>query len=220
MKMQTLENKTHQGLAWVAAAGGAELAHDGRNVTGLPEQGWMVFTGDIHGDQSTGLKLHLHTDWAEPVSGKIVTLMCNLGPHSEGVAWTACVMLTGQDCGEVPARGHGVVPNFRAALAAAQAWRPNVLAVDGVELWSDPLSGEGQAIGLQAGQLTWKRRADEDSQVCWRFKPAGLDQVIEAIGCIYDATHGECDTLEQMLAGVAEARERIRAAMRKFLAND
>lgn len=218
--METRENKTHAGLAWVTAAGGHVLTHDGRHVTGLPEQGWWVWPDAKHDDQSAGLRLYLHTEWIEPATKKLGTLLCSLKPHSEGVAWEASfVYYLGADAGESPVRGHGIAPNFGTAHAAVLAWRPHVMVIDGTELWTDPESGGGKAIGLRSGELTWQSGADAGGRVMWQFRLAGLTEVFEAAGHWPAAITGTCDTLEQMLIEVSESRERVRAAMRRFLIN-
>jgi hypothetical protein len=217
--MSTTMTTQEINLSWVTAAGGPEVkCEDGRRVTGLPEQGWWAWPDAKHEDQSAGLKLYLHTEWAEPVTEKQGPLMCSLEPHSKGVAWEASFMYRlGADDGESPVRGRGIALNFSAAHAAALTWRPHVMVIDGVELWTDPESGDGKAIGLRSGDLTWRRGDAAGGRVLWRFEPVGLIEVFQAIGHWPTSITGACDTLEQMLIEVSEARERIRAAMRRFL---
>lgn len=119
----------------------------------------------------------------------------------------------------IPARGQGTTPDFNSAREAALAWRPGVRVIDGIELWLDPISGKGEAVDLNSGELTWRAGVAAGSRILWSFEPAGLGDVFQAWGCWRSAISGACDTLEQMLAEVNEARDRIRSAMRKFLRN-
>lgn len=212
-------------LSWVAAAGGPEIkCEDGRHVTGLPEEGWWVWSDAEHKDQSEGLELKLHRDLVEPETGQAGTLIVSLNPVKQEVRWDACFMWSqpGSDwdvC--VPVRGSGLTSDFESAYKAALEWRPIVQVIDGIELWADPVSMNGVARDLQSGDLAWLPSTGPDGCINWRFKPAGLSGLKE-LG-LFDwrdpEVEGYAHSHQQMLDQVAEAREQMRAAMRKFLLN-
>lgn len=205
-------------LSWVPAAGGPALTcEDGRNVEGMPETGWWVW---VYGGKGG---LHLHVKYAEPATGINGTLMVEINPSDDGwVRWEAAFLHyidgTGERDARVPVRGKGTAATFADAHAAALAWRPRVQVIDGIELWTDPGGGCGQAA-MHSGELTW-HTADGPLQLEWAYEPAGLRDIAEAAGfwgC--SGIKGTSDTAAQMLADVDAARERMRSALRKFLLN-
>lgn len=211
-------------LSWVTAAGGPELGHDGRDVIGMPEEGWWVWPDAKHKSQEDGLELNRHEAWDEPETGVGGTLLVDLNPaEGGGVKWRASFLIKDEQPdlsdSKIPCRGRGVAPDFESARTAALAWRPEVRVIDGVELWINPVTGEGEALELRSGELTWKRGEAKGSLVIWRFDPAGADEVARSLGSWSNTITGACDTLDQMLIEVDQARERLRAAMRKFLLN-
>ncbi len=203
-------------LSWVPVAGGPELTcEDGRNVEGMPETGWWVWAYGGKGG------LHLHVKYAEPATGINGTLMVELKPSDDGrVHWEAAFLYyidgTGKGDARVPVRGKGTAATFAEAHAAALAWRPRVQVIDGIELWTDPTDGSGKAA-MHSGELTW-RTADGRSRLEWAYEPAGLRDVAEPAGFWgFSGINGISDTAVQMLVDVDAAREKLRAAMRKFL---
>ncbi len=212
-------------LSWVAAAGGPGVkCEDGRNVTGLPEKGWWVWSDAKHKDQSAGLELNLHQALVESETGRAGTLLVSLNPVEQGVRWDACFMwyepgTEREAC--IPVRGGGLTSDFGSAHKAALEWRPIVQVIDGTELWTDPASMNGVACRLQSGDLAWLPSTGPDGCINWRFKPAGLGGLKELglFGWDAPAVDGFAHSHQQMLVQVAELREHMRSEMRKFLLN-
>lgn len=210
-------------LGWVTVAGGPELqCTDGREVTGLPEEGWWVWPDQKYKDQSAGLVLNLHIEWTEPTTGQAGTLIANIQPAEQGVKWETCFIWypSGKERdAEVPARGRGTSADFNAARMAVLTWRPEVSVIDGIQLWTDPSTAKGKALDLASGQLTWRVGEEKGQRVQWQFEPAGMTEVMNACGAWTHTLSGTAETLHEMLDQVSEAREQMRAAMRKYLLN-
>lgn len=207
-------------LSWVVAAGGPEVALDDYDrVIGLPEVGWNSWSWSNHG---AGTALSLQVEWTEPTTGQAGTLMAEIAPAEQGVKWKSSFMWyrSGSERDTVtPVRGSGTSSDFNAARIAALAWRPAVSVIDGIQLWTDPASNEGSAIDLASGALTWVTTDEKGQRVQWKFKPTGLDAVLDACCSMSFGLRGSADSYQEMLDQVAEAREQMRAAMRKFLLN-
>lgn len=209
----TAEKKTID-LSWVAAAGGPEIERDAfGHVTGLPEQGWNSWDW-------AGGELSLNVEWTEPTTLQAGTLLFSIKPSEQGLKWEACFVwhrTEGERECVIPIRGRGVACDFNAARQAALAWRPLVSVIDGIQLWTDPNENKGAALELTSGSLEWRIAEEKGKRVLWNFHPNGMADVMKACGGWVHNLRGEADSLQQMLDQASEAREQMRAAMRKFL---
>ncbi len=212
--MEAIEQKTTGNLSWVAAAGGPELqCEDGRDVIGMPEQGWWIPCYAHDGEE-----IHLHLGYTEPVTGIKGTLLIELQKsksNDDGINWTSCFLFYtpaqrsgGKDDAHIPVRARGNCATFFQAHAAALSWRPAVEVIDGVELWMDPRAGRGIAK-LASGDLEWRR---DDGGYSWRWELIGLPAGLRSLG-------GTSPSTAQMLIDADAAREELRAGLRKFLLN-
>ncbi len=207
-------------LSWVEAAGGPALnlvqgQYSGK-VHGLHEEGWWVWVDSELEQNDRGASLNLHLPWVEPVTGLKVEILMHLRPSGEtDVSWEAAVLIKdGEDNSNWPCRAHGYAKDFNEAYAALMSWRPVVRVVDGIALWTDPVARKGE-IEIPSGKLTWQEI--DDGSFHWRFKAAGLHDVLDAAGWFDAGLSGESESAAKMLEDVSLARERIRTAMRKWL---
>lgn len=204
-------------LSWVTAAGGPEvLCEDGYHVTGLPEEGWRARPW-----RPGPTELRRHAQWVEPTTGFSGTLMVEIRPEDQGAAWDSLFMWYEDGDEEkvcIPVRGIGFAPDFTAAREAALAWRPVVQIIDGIELWTDPVSMRGAARCLRSGELTWRSCTETHStgSLAWSYTPGGMKE-LDLFEWHSQSIRGVAESHEQMLDQVSAARDRLRSAIRNYL---